>query len=67
MDRYKLKCNRCGATCWMRGQYEGDTNATILDDRSLEEAEWEGGAEDKAATCEHSDFDFVDQEWDDPE
>lgn len=53
--RYKLLCSKgCGASVWVCGTYEEDTNATVLDDNDpLDEA------------CEHikaGDYEIVDSE-----
>jgi hypothetical protein len=53
--RYKLQCKACGATCWVNGDYEPDTNAVNLDDSHV--YEWE-----PESNCDHEDFDSVDSE-----
>ena len=49
-----VKCV-CGATCWVQGTYEADTNATVLDDSRV--WEWEGGD----PTCIHADDEITDE------
>jgi len=58
--RYKIQCDLCGATTWLNGSYEEDTNATILDDNEV--SNWE-----PANQCEHQDFTIIDQEVRDDE
>ena len=53
--RYKLKCKTCGAIVWVRGSFEPDTNATVLDDDAIELSE----------ACEHivaGEYEIVDEE-----
>jgi hypothetical protein len=49
---YKLKC-RCGATCWVRGSYDPETNATELDEKATRE--WEGGDTE----CDHQEDEII--------
>jgi len=30
--KYPIKCPTCGSVTWIRGTYESDTNALVLDD-----------------------------------
>lgn len=59
--RFQLKCQTCGETLWIKGTYEGDTNATVLDD---DDPNWDDA-------CEHvrngggDGFDIVDYEYPD--
>lgn len=55
---YKLKCKSCGATCWVQGDYESDTNVINLDENG--NYEWEP----ENPNCEHFDFGIIDEEWD---
>jgi len=59
--RFKLKCLLCPATCWIDGEVEYDTNAVNLDESGKYEWEPEGG------TCEHSDWEIVDEDFRDSE
>jgi hypothetical protein len=42
---FQVKCLVCGAQWWCRGDYEPDTNATVLDDSVVHEGECECGGE----------------------
>lgn len=54
---YTLKCSMCGAISHIRGHWESDTNATILnDDKPLE---WEP----ENSECDHEDFEIIDSEY----
>lgn len=54
--RFHLRCTHldCAVTCWVRGDHEFDTNATVIDDNDpMEDA------------CEHikaGDYEIVDSE-----
>lgn len=53
---YLIECIKCGALCWVPGTYEADTNACVLSDD--DPYDWDGGRE----TCEHTDFEIIDEE-----
>lgn len=66
--RYKLQCKSCGATCWVRGSFDGDVNAVELDEKS--EREWEGGNRSMEQSlyhppCPHNDYDVIDEDCND--
>jgi hypothetical protein len=56
--KYKVKCQKCSRCVFVRGVYEPDTNATVLDDN---DRGWTGA-------CEHmadGDYDILEEESDD--
>ena len=59
--KYEVQCLVCPASIWVRGSYEPDTNATVLND---DDSAWEEG-------CEHitaGDYDITGEDvdpWDD--
>lgn len=55
--QYKLQCS-CGATAWVSGEVEDDTNALVLSDTA---PLWEGGDE----AHEHEESKIVDSDYDD--
>lgn len=58
--KFKLVCNICNLSIWIRGDYDYETNATELDDN---DSAWEDG-------CKHitnGDFEITDSEYDDDE
>ncbi len=56
--RYTVICQKCSRAIWVRGTYESDTNATVLDDN---DPHWEDA-------CEHilaGDYDIGEESNDD--
>lgn len=58
--KYQIICKACGADAWIRGHYEPDTNATVLDDL---DPTWES-----EETCIHiragEDYEICDEDSD---
>jgi hypothetical protein len=53
--KYLVQCQKCDCSVWIRGSYEGDTNATVLSDN---DSRW-------LEACEHiqaGDYDILDEE-----
>lgn len=63
--KHKLLCHECGATCWVRGDYEDDTNALNLDETREREWEIHGHVLEPGFWCEHEDPSVVDSDCDD--
>lgn len=59
--RYKLRCRHCGATQWVRGEDDPETNSFAHVDPVTDE--WDGDSPD----CDHPDteWEVIDQEHDD--
>lgn len=57
--KYKIKCTKCGATCWSHGEYEPDVNATTLGDTLTE---WEIDGKRCVPTCDHDDVEIIDEQ-----
>jgi hypothetical protein len=54
--KYKLKCNSCGATCWVRGSFDcPETGAVDLNEANPRD--WE-----PESACDHDDYDIIDSE-----
>jgi hypothetical protein len=50
---YHVRCLNCGATWWCRGDYESDTNATVLDDSKVHEGECNCGLDVEILEAEY--------------
>lgn len=62
---YLLQCSDCGATCWVSGNYESDTNALNLDDPE----EWTIDHKFDylgISWCSHTDYEVIDEEYPEP-
>jgi hypothetical protein len=55
--KYKVQCQTCPTSIWVRGVYEPDTNATVLND---DDSGWEEGCAHIAA----GDYDITGEEVD---
>ena len=61
--RYLVKCTKCGATQWCKGEEDDDTNAG---EYHPDDDKWIGQDEDVIRNCAHDEIECIDSEDDDP-
>lgn len=57
---YKIQCNNCHATTWVKGEYDPETNAIeITEDDPCDPSMWDGGVSGLFHECSHQNWEIL--------